>query len=136
MSFNKITIMGRLTRDPEMKRSQDGATQMARFSIAINRRFKNEVTDYFNCIAFGKTAEFVCKWFEKGRMIACVGSMQMNNYTDSIGNKRTTYDVNVDEVYFGGDKNETKNSPMDSVINQSEKQGFSTVVDGDDDLPF
>lgn len=119
--MNKWTGMGRLTKDPELR---DGENVVARFSVAINRRFKNAEgnydTDFINCVAFGKTAEFIGKYFAKGDMIGIVGRIQTGNYTNKEGQKVYTTDIVVEETHFCGSKNESGNSgsaPVDNFQN-------------------
>ena len=104
--LNKAILMGRLTRDPEMRTTQNG-TAVCTFTVAIDRSFKTQSgerqTDFINCVAWRQTAEFVSKWFTKGRMIAVVGSIQTRSYTDRDGNNRTAVEVVADEVSFTGD---------------------------------
>ncbi len=104
--LNKAILMGRLTRDPEMRSTQSG-TPVCTFTVAVDRSFKTQngerQTDFINCVAWRQTAEFVSKWFTKGRMIAVVGSIQTRNYTDRDGNNRTAVEVVADEVSFTGD---------------------------------
>ncbi|MBP3359520.1 MAG: single-stranded DNA-binding protein [Clostridia bacterium] len=149
--MNKAILMGRLTRDPEMRQTQSGVS-VANFSIAINRRFQKDQTDFINCIAWRQTAEFVCKWFQKGSMIAVVGSIQTRRYTDSEGKERTATEVVADEAYFTGSRAESGTggsgqdfggghapAPAPSFNNevpQFDQGGFGTIDDTDDDLPF
>lgn len=123
--MNKVILMGRLTRDPELSYSSNGEqTAYARFSLAVNRRAKDEQADFINITAFGKTAEFVSKYFTKGQMMAITGRLQVNNYEDKDGNKRTSTSVLADEVFFTGGKSEN------SVTNTTDD------VIQDYDLPF
>ena len=129
--LNKAILMGRLTRDPELKYS---ASNMAicRFSVAIDRRFAKQGeergTDFISVVSFGKTAEFVSKYFEKGRMINVVGSIQTGSY-EKDGKTVYTTDIIADEVNFCGDKK------GDGARGESRDGGFMPV-DTDDDLPF
>lgn len=104
--LNKAILMGRLTRDPEMRTTQNG-TAVCSFSIAVDRNFRNQngerQTDFINCVAWRQQAEFVSKYFTKGRMIAVVGSIQTRTYTDRDGNNRNAVEVVVDEVSFTGE---------------------------------
>lgn len=106
--MNKVILMGRLTRDPEVRYSQ-GAEPMAiaRYSLAVNRRFKRQGepdADFIPCVAFGKQGEFAEKYLSKGRMIAVSGRLQVKNWEDNNGNKRTTIEVVVEEHYFAESK--------------------------------
>lgn len=125
--MNEAILMGRLTRDPEMRSTQSG-TPVCSFTVAVDRNFRTQSgerqTDFINCVAWRQTAEFVSKYFTKGRMIAIVGSIQSRNYTDKDNNKRTAVEVVVDKVSFAGDKPATKTEP--NVWD----------LDGEEELPF
>lgn len=146
--MNKVILMGRLTRDPEVRYGQ-GASQTAigRFSIAVDRRFKREGqpdADFFNCTAFGRTGEFVEKYLKKGTKVVVVGSVQNDNYTDKNGNKVYSTQIIVDEVEFAESKNAAANSGDGSSYNAAPAEkpasagdGFMNIPDGiDEELPF
>ena len=101
--LNKIVIMGRLTRDPELRRTQSG-TPVTSFSLAVDRDFKSQSgekeTDFIDCVAWRNTAEFVSKYFTKGRLAVAEGLLQLRDWTDRDGNKRRSAEVVVDNVYF------------------------------------
>ncbi len=106
--LNHIVIMGRLTRDPELRRTGSGVA-VASFSLAVDRDFgKNEAgekeTDFIDCVAWRQTGEFVSKYFTKGRMAVVSGRLQIRSWTDKDGNKRRTAEVVADNVYFGDSK--------------------------------
>ena len=106
--LNHITIMGRLTRDPELRRTGSG-TAVASFTLAVDRDFApkdggEKETDFIECTAWRHTAEFVSKYFTKGRMAVVSGRLQMRKWTDKDGNKRTSAEVVADNVYFGDSK--------------------------------
>ena len=106
--LNHITIMGRLTRDPELRRTGSGIA-VASFSVAVDRDFgKNEngekETDFIDCVAWRQTGEFISKYFTKGSMIVVSGRLQIRSWTDKEGNKRRTAEVVADNVYFGESK--------------------------------
>ena len=106
--LNHIVIMGRLTRDPELRRTGTGVA-VASFTLAVDRDFgKNEngerETDFIDCVAWRQTGEFVSKYFTKGRMAVVSGRLQIRNWTDKDGNKRRTAEVVADNVYFGDSK--------------------------------
>lgn len=105
--MNKAILMGRLTKDPELKTTQ-GGTSFCNFTIAINRRFKNKdgeyEADFINCVSWRNTSEFISKYFGKGDMIATVGSIQTRNYENDKGEKVYITEVVVDEAYFCGSK--------------------------------
>lgn len=104
--MNKVILMGRLTHDPEMRQTPSGVN-LARFSIAVNRRFQKDQTDFINCTAWRQNADFICRYFQKGSMIAVVGSIQTRSWDGQDGKKQYATDVVVDEAYFTGSKTET-----------------------------
>ena len=113
--LNHIAIMGRLTRDPELRRTGSGLA-VASFTVAVDRDFgKNEngekETDFIDCVAWRNTAEFVSKYASKGRMVAVSGRLQIRSWTDKDGNKRKTAEVVADSVYFGDSKRDSDNPP-------------------------
>ncbi len=106
--LNHITIMGRLTRDPELRRTGSGIA-VASFTVAVDRDFGGrdggeKETDFIDCVAWRQTGEFVSKYFTKGRMIVVSGRLQIRNWTDKEGNKRRTAEVVADNCYFGDSK--------------------------------
>ncbi len=106
--LNHITIMGRLTRDPELRRTGSGVA-VTSFSLAVDRDFSNREsgereTDFIDCVAWRQTGEFVSKYFTKGRIAVVSGRLQIRNWTDKEGNKRRTAEVIADNVYFGDSK--------------------------------
>ena len=111
--LNHITIMGRLTRDPELRRTGSGVA-VASFTVAVDRDFgKNEngekETDFIDCVAWRQTGEFVSKYATKGRMVAVSGRLQIRSWTDKDGNKRRTAEVVADNVYFGDSRRDADN---------------------------
>ncbi len=111
--LNHITIMGRLTRDPELRRTSSGIA-VASFSVAVDRDFGGrdggeKETDFIDCVAWRQTGEFVSKYFTKGRMIVVSGRLQIRNWTDKDGNKRRTAEVVADNCYFGDSKRDSDN---------------------------
>ena len=143
--MNKVQFVGRLTRDPEIRYSQgENATATARFSVAVNRRFKNSEgnydADFINCVAFGKSAEFVEKYFKKGMAIGLTGRIQTGSYTNKDGQKVYTTDVVVEETEFVESKgasntgNSNDSRPAPSAANNND---FMSIPDGvDEELPF
>lgn len=111
--MNKVILMGRLTRDVEMRQTPTGAS-LARFTIAVDRRFASKdgqrQTDFINCAAWRQTGEFIARYFGKGRMIAVVGSLQTRTWDGQDGQKRYSTEVIVDEAYFTGSKAESGGS--------------------------
>lgn len=133
--LNKTILIGRLTRDPELKETQSG-TSVCNFSIAVNRRYKNAEggydADFINCVAWRQTGEFVSRYFSKGRMIAVVGSLQTRNY-EKDGQRHYVTEVQVDEAYFCGDK---MDKPVDTergpFVPETDDAFFASAAD----LPF
>ncbi|MCI8690487.1 MAG: single-stranded DNA-binding protein [Oscillibacter sp.] len=111
--LNRIVLMGRLTRDPELRRTQNG-TAVTSFTLAVDRDFKSQSgekeTDFIDCVAWRNTAEFVSKYFTKGRLAVAEGRLQLRDWTDRDGNKRRSAEVVVDNVYFGESKRESSGS--------------------------
>ena len=108
--LNHITIMGRLTRDPELRRTGSGVA-VASFTVAVDRDFSpkdggEKETDFIDCVAWRQTGEFVSKYFTKGRMAVVSGRLQIRSWTDKDGNKRRTAEIVADNVYFGDSKRE------------------------------
>ena len=104
--LNSVIIMGRLTADPELRTTTSGLS-VTSFTVAVDRNYKSgdeRQTDFINCVAWRQTADFVTRFFKKGQMIAVQGSLQVRNYEDKNGNKRTAYDVVADNVSFCGSK--------------------------------
>ncbi|MFV0519751.1 MAG: single-stranded DNA-binding protein [Lachnospirales bacterium] len=135
--MNKVILMGRLVRDPEVRYSQS-ATPMAiaRYSLAVNRKIKGDGepnADFINCVAFGKTGEFVEKYLKKGMLMSVVGTLKTGSYDDKDGKKVYTTDVVVEEHFFGESKKESHN---ESHNDSSNKSTFNSSQNTDDDLPF
>ena len=142
--LNRITVMGRLTSDPELKTTTSGAS-VTSFTIACDRDFKNgsgeKETDFIEVVAWRNTAEFICKHFAKGKMAVVSGRLQIRNYTDKDGNKRKAAEIVCDAVYFGDGKviEEKTNAPYSANLppydaNQQDNSDFTEVEN--DDLPF
>ncbi|MCH5198664.1 MAG: single-stranded DNA-binding protein [Oscillospiraceae bacterium] len=141
--LNCCVIMGRLTSDPELKTTASGLS-VTSFSVAVDRSYarpgEEKQTDFINIVAWRQTAEFVCKYFHKGSMIAVQGSLQSRNYEDRNGNKRTAYEIVASNVSFCGSKAEsgtgaTVNNANTASYSNAGADDFSTVVE-DDDFPF
>lgn len=143
--MNKVILMGRLTRDVEMRQTPNGVS-LARFSIAVNRRFAGkdaqQQADFINCVAWRQTGEFIARYFQKGSMIAVVGSIQSRNWDGNDGKKQYATEVIVDEAYFTGSKSENStgsntdlsDSGLDD-LNSQYGEDFATIGD-EEDLPF
>ena len=120
--LNKVVIMGRFTKDPELRRTGSG-TAVTSFSLACDRDFKSQSgdkeTDFIEVIAWKNTAEFVSKYFSKGRMAVVEGRLQIRDWTDKSGNKRTTAEVVADNVYFADSKR--------SESNDNQKENFNAL---------
>ncbi len=156
--LNSVIIMGRLTADPELRTTSSGLS-VTSFTVAVDRRFQRQgeerQTDFISVVAWRQTADFVTRFFHKGDMIAVQGSLQVRNYEDKNGNKRTAYDVVADNVSFCGGKRESGNNTFGvqrqdtapAVSYQSadagsfsvlpdDNQGFPFGADDDEGLPF
>lgn len=101
--LNNITIMGRLVRDVESRTTTTGKN-VASFTLAVDRDYDRKTTDFFNCVAWNKTGEFVQNYFHKGNLAVVAGAMQSRNWNDKDGNKHQTWEVNVSNIYFGESK--------------------------------
>lgn len=133
--LNHITIMGRMTRDPELRRTNSG-TAVTSFTIAVDRDYapkgQARETDFIDCVAWRNTGEFVSKYFAKGRMAIVSGRLQMRSWTDKDGNKRRTAEVLADSVYFG-DSKKGDNAPSTT---DEPYQDFCTIHHDDVDFPW
>lgn len=142
--LNHIVIMGRLTRDPELRRTGSGIA-VASFSVAVDRDYPNKETgeretDFINCVAWRQTGEFVSKYFEKGSMIVVSGRLQIRKWQDKDCNNRTTAEIVADDVYFGESKKKesvSNNSVhWDNPYYTAPASDFSMLDDDDAVLPF
>lgn len=139
--MNKCILVGRLTKDPETRASQgDNVTTITRFSIAVNRRFKNKEgvyeADFPNCVCYGKTAEFVDQYFKKGMAIGITGRLATGSYTNKDGQKVYTTDVVVEEAEFAESKN-SGSSDNNQSAPANKNTDFMSIPDGiDEELPF
>ena len=131
--LNRAILMGRITKSPELKNTQSGVP-VIQISIAVDRDYtpkgQEKQTDFINVVAWRGTAEFIAKHFEKGQLIALVGSIQTRSYTDNQGNKRSVTEVIADQVYFCGGKNDNKKEKPSFDENDFEE------ISADSDLPF
>jgi len=147
--MNKVVLIGRLTRDPIVRYSQgESSTAVARFTLAVDRRFKrssdNQDADFIGCVCFGKTAEFVEKYFTQGMKMGAVGRIQTGSYTNNEGQKIYTTDVVVEEVEFVESKANNPNSGNNDYQRDFKPEpssamgdGFMNIPDGiDEELPF
>lgn len=139
VKINKVVLIGRLTRDPEIRYSQsENPTAVGRYTLAVNRRYKKEgeqqTTDFINCVAFGKNAEFAEKYFRQGMRVAIFGRIQTGSYTNKEGKKVYTTDVAIEEQDFADSKN--NNSGNDNY-GPADDDGFMNIPEGiDEELPF
>lgn len=164
--MNKVILMGRLVRDPELRQTPTGVS-VARFTIAVNRRFvgkdAQQTADFISCTAWRQTAEFICRYFQKGGMIAVVGSIQTRSWDDRDGKRQYATDVVVDEAYFTGSKGDSGvqggayqggnqsygQQPQQPMFNNSQggveptfgggdfdEMDFANIDGSEDDLPF
>jgi single-strand DNA-binding protein len=134
--LNHITIMGRLTRDPEIRRTNNG-TAVTSFTIACDRDFGDKETDFVECVAWKNTAEFVSKYFAKGRMAVVSGRLQIRGWTDKDGNKRKTAEIVADNVYFGDSKSDNQSGYTGFVPNDKvPANDYAVLDDNDAQLPW
>lgn len=139
--MNKVLLMGRLTRDPEVRYTQgDSSTAVARYSLAVDRRFKREgeqTADFINCVTFGKGAEFAEKYLRQGTKILIVGRIQTGSYINRDGVKVYTTDVAVEEQEFAESKSAHDKGNASEPQNATSGDGFMNIPDGiDEELPF
>jgi single-strand DNA-binding protein len=161
--MNRVILMGRLTADPELRQTPQG-TSVARFTIAVNRRFQKEGSqqaDFITCVAWRQTAEFICRFFQKGSMIAVEGQIQSRSWDGQDGKRQYATEVVVDNAYFTGSKSESNTAGGQGGAYQSNFGGgyqaqepvspsrpqqdsndgfvdltFANDADSEDDLPF
>lgn len=132
--MNVVVIMGRLTKDPELKTTNNGIS-VTSFTVAVNRSYSKEnQTDFINCVAWRNNAEFITKYFGKGQMIAIKGELHQRTFTDKDGNKRTTYDVVVTSADFCGNREQSKEPDID--YQNADTSEFEKISMGAEDLPF
>ncbi len=136
--MNKVILMGRLTKDPEVRYTQTNNTMVTSFSLAVNRKFVKEgeerQADFINIVAWSKTAEFVSKYFRKGQQVAVVGRIQTRNYDDDKGVKHYITEVVAEEVYFADSKKEGQADT--SILDSKTPVNNDFEITSDDDLPF
>ena len=130
--MNHIILMGRLTRDPELRHTQS-QTAVTSFTLAVNRMKKDDPADFINIVAWRHTAEFAAKYFSKGMMCAVVGRLQIRDWVDKEGNKRKSAEVIADNVYFTESK-KSDNPPQ--LQAQTSGSDFAELEGDDGDLPF
>lgn len=146
--MNKVILMGRLTRDPEVRVSQQGDGQMtiARYTLAVDRRFNrnsDQTADFISCVAFGRSAEFAEKYLKQGTKIVATGRIQTGSYTNKDGNRVYTTDVVIEDQEFAESKasassNDNSYQPAGNPApSNASAEGFMSIPEGiEDDLPF
>lgn len=128
MSLNSVTLLGRLTKEPELRTTQSGVS-VASFSLAVDRDFQKGEVDFVDCVAWRNTGEFVSKYFHKGQTMALHGSLQSRKWEANDGTKRTSWEVVADSVYFGGDKKQEQYTGKNV-------SAFEDLDDDEGELPF
>lgn len=142
--MNKVILMGRLTRDPEVRYTQTNNTLVATFSLAVNRRFvkqgEERQADFINIVAWGKQGEFCSKYFKKGQQVGVIGRIQTRNWEDDKGQKRYATEVIAEEAYFADSKRESSGESAGNFENTfgADIAGASSEFEltSNDDLPF
>ena len=130
--MNKVILIGRLTKDPDLKFAQGTGKAITRFTLAVNRPMKKDEADFINCIAFGKTGETIAQYLTKGRQLAITGNIRTGSYEAKDGTKKYTTDVIIDSFEFisGGQANQT-NSEVNNPVDD-----FDDMIQDDGDIPF
>ena len=135
--MNKVILMGRLTADPELKTTPSGIS-VTSFSLAVDRKYAKQgeerKTDFINIVAWRQRAEFICKYFTKGQLIALDGSIETSSYVNKNGNNRTAFEVVAENVYFTGDKRNSQQSGNENAYSEHANDFSEMPIDGD--LPF
>lgn len=145
--MNKVILMGRLTRDPEVRYTTTNNTLVCSFSLAVNRRFarqgSEQTADFFNIVAWDKTGEFCSKYFRKGQQVGVIGRLQTRTYDDKDGKRVYVTEVVAEETYFADSKRDDYGnvpsggfSPSDAPFNAAETSEGVDLSGTDDDLPF
>lgn len=136
--LNQINLMGRLTAEPDYRTTQSGVA-VARFTLAVERNYQQngqKQTDFFEVTAWRGTADFVQKYFHKGQLVAVTGSVQSDNYTDKDGNKRKSWSVQAQQVYFAESKRDGGGQKSNIDVERDEPPAGDFVPVANDDLPF
>jgi single-strand DNA-binding protein len=141
MAFNKVILIGNITKDPELKQTPNGVS-VCSFDIAVNRKINKDEVDFINIVAWRQQAEFITRYFKKGQPILICGQIQTRSYTDKQNNKRTAVEVVADEVSFVGNKESTTEAKSEATAQPymptayaSNNQNFEEIP-GDETLPF
>lgn len=136
MSMNRVCLMGRIGRDLELKKTNSGVSVVS-FPLAVDRNGKEGGTDWIDCVAWRGTAEVLCNYAGRGRLIGVEGRLQMRDWTDKNGNKRRSYEVQADSVYFADNRrSEDNNTAATQYVAESTAGGFAEVSEDDGELPF
>lgn len=136
MSMNRVCLMGRIGRDLELKKTNSGVSVVS-FPLAVDRNGKEGGTDWIDVVAWRGTAEGLCNYADKGRMIGVEGRLQMRDWTDKNGNKRRSYEVQADSVYFADNRRSDGNdTAAPQYAAESAAGGFAEVSEDDGGLPF
>lgn len=140
--MNKVILMGRLTKDPEVRYTQTNNTLVASYSLAVNRRFtrpgEERQADFVNVVAWSKLGEFCSKYFKKGQQVSVIGRLQTRSYDDANGQKRYVTEVVAEEAYFADSKKDGDTSNFENTFGTSMQTDSSSEfsVSSEDDLPF
>lgn len=135
--MNKVILIGRLTKDPELRYAAGSGTAVCRFTLAVARQFKKDETDFINCIAFNKQGEAIAQYVTKGRQLAVIGNIRTGSYDGQDGIKRYTTDVVVESFEFISNSNSNNNQVNAGAWNPPEDMGFGEEVQTDyGDMPF
>lgn len=137
--INQVALMGRLTKDPELKHTPSGVA-VTTFSLAVSRSYckqgEERQTDFIDITAWRNTAEFICRFFGKGQMMAVEGMIQTRTYTDKDGKNRKAFEIVARDASFCGDRREQTGAPPPTQAAASEANEDFSVIDDDDDIPF
>ena len=141
--MNKVILMGRLTKDPEVRYTQTNSTLVATFSLAVNRRFtkagEERQADFINIVAWNKTGEFCSKYFKKGQQVGIIGRLQVRNWEDEQGQKHYVTEVVAEEAYFADSKREGDQmwgNSFESTFGSTISENSEFATSAEDDLPF
>lgn len=138
--MNSVNLVGRLSKDPELRFAAGSGNAIARFTVVVNRKFKDKKTgkyeaDFINCLSFGKQAETIAQYFQKGSSISLTGHIQTGSYEAQDGSKRYTTDVLVESFEFVGNKNNNNQNNSNTNFNDNSFDGDMTPI-SNDDMPF
>ena len=138
--MNKVVLMGRLTKDPEVRYTQTNNTLVASFSLAVNRRFARQgeerQTDFLNVVAWSKIGEFCSKYFKIGQQVGIIGRIQTRNWEDDQGQKHYITEVVAEEAYFADSKRDSDGGNIENTFGSEVSQNSEFQVSSDDELPF